>query len=96
MGDFSPFLRENLKTLFEENELKFPSMSSYRKCIRNQQKQANGFIFDYSRKNLIKRIYAYYTESIKDIQSEILDLNLENDQDIINTTDIINEISIAI
>ena len=49
-----------------------------------------------SRKNLRKRVYAYYTESIKDIQSEILDLNLEHDQDIINITDIINEISIAI
>ena len=93
---YSAWSTSELKQLFEENELKFPSMFSYRKCIRNQQKQASGFIFDYSRKNLIKRVYAYYTESIKDIQSEILDLNLEHDQDIINTTDIINEISIAI
>lgn len=49
-----------------------------------------------SRKELLKEAYKYYTKALKDIQEELIKLNMQHDQDIINITDELNKISVNI
>ena len=44
----------------------------------------------------MRKVYEYYTESLKEIQKELIKLNMQHDQDIINITDELNKISVNI
>lgn len=77
-----------LMEIFKDNNLTYPK----HKNIEGYE----GVIFAETKEELMKKVYEYYTESLKEIQKELIKLNMQHDQDIINITDELNKISINI
>ena len=77
-----------LMEIFKDNNLTYPQY----KNIEGHE----GVIFAEAKEELMKKVYEYYTESLKEIQKELIKLNMQHDQDIINITDELNKISVNI
>lgn len=77
-----------LMEIFRDNNLTYPK----HKNIEGHE----GVIFSETKEELMRKVYEYYTESLKEIQKELIKLNMQHDQDIINITDELNKISINI